>query len=248
MKTKKTSKARTAAMCAAMLVMAGTLYLGWTWLDGLVVRRVVLEGHRYAEEDAVLAVARVDTGVRLLDVESSIIADRAMRHPWIRTADVRRLPPGIVRIAVKERAPVALVLGGDGMPAAYLDNEGNCLPLVEGAVYDVPLVRGLRLPENPTQPINSQSVAELMTALADIDPMIDALISSFDVDADGEITLHTAPAGTQTSIDIRLGARGYAEKFQRLKAFWTQAVISRPEKTFDSIDLRFDSQIVTRES
>jgi cell division protein FtsQ len=243
-----TSKAGLAAVCAVAAAIAGMSYAGWTWLDGLVVRRVVLEGHRHADEAAVLAVARVDTGVRLLDVEAAIIADRTRRHPWVRRADVRRMPPDIVRIAVEERAPVALVLGADSRPAAYLDSEGYPLPLVDGAVYDVPLLRGVVLPKHPTQPVVSRSVSELLADLSGVDPLIDALISSFEVDPNGEITLHTAPAGTQASIEVRLGARGYSEKFRRLEAFWMQAVLSRPSRTFEAIDLRFDSQIVTRES
>lgn len=248
MATQKTSIVRIAATLAAALAVAGLSYSGWTWLDGLVVRQVVLDGHRHADEAAVLAVARVDTGMRLLDVEPAIIADRTMRHPWVRAADVWRLPPDIVHIDIEERVPVALVLGDDAMPAAYLDGEGYPMPLVEGAVYDVPLLRGVRLPDNRTQPVGSPSVTELMAALVTVSPVVDALISSFEVSAGGGITLHTAPAGTQTSIDVRLGARGYAEKFQRLQAFWTQAVLSRPDRTFNTIDLRFDSQIVTRES
>lgn len=242
-----TPKAWLAAFCAAAAI-AGMSYAGWMWLDGLVVRRVVLEGHRHADEAAVLAVARVDTGGRLLDVETAIIADRTRRHPWVYRADVRRMPPGIVRIAVEERAPVALVLGDDARPAAYLDREGYPLPLVEGAVYDVPLLRGVLLPKHPTQPVASSSVSDLLAALSGVDSVIDALISSFEVAENGEITLHTAPAGTQASIEVRLGERGYIEKFRRLKAFWMQAVLSRPNRTFEAIDLRFDSQIVTRES
>lgn len=245
---KKTSIVRLVAICAAVFVVAGLSYQGWTWLDGLVVRHVVVDGYRHADEAAILAVARVDSGVRLLDVEPAVIADRARRHPWLRGADVRRLPPGTVRIAVEERKPVALALAGDGRPEAYLDQEGYPMPLVPGAVYDVPLIRGLRLPENRTQPIDAEPVIELLAALAIVEPVLDALISAFEVDSGGEIILHTAPAGTQGSIEVRLGSRGYAEKFQRLNAFWAQAVLSRPEQTFDTIDLRFDGQIVTRES
>lgn len=244
----KTSKSRLAALCAIVAAVVGTSVASWRWLDGMVVRRVELEGLRHADEPGILAVARVDTGGRLLDVETEIIADRTRRHPWVQRARVRRLPPGIVHIAVEERTPVALALGGDARPAAYLDREGYPMPLTEGAVYDVPLLRGVRIPENPTQPVEEDSVSELLRVLSNLEPVVDALFSSFEVNANGEITLHTAPAGTQASIDIRLGTGGYAEKLQRLEAFWMQAVLSRPSRTFESIDLRFDSQIVTRES
>lgn len=248
MGTTKTSNKRVAALVGIVLGIGAVSILGWNWLDGLVVRQVTVSGNRHADGPAILDVARVDTGGRLLDVNPTVIADRAERHPWVRAAQVRRLPPGIVRIDVEERSPVVLALSRDGRPAAFLDCDGYAMPLAEGIVYDVPLLRGIRLPTNRTQPVESAPLRELLAALADLDPSVDALLSSFEVRPDGDVTLHTTPAGSQASIDVRLGKRGFGEKFERLSAFWTQAVLSRPDKTFETIDLRFDGHIVTHES
>lgn len=248
MAKKQTSLVRKVAVMAMILAVAALGYTGWTWLDGLTVQRVVVDGTRHADEAAVRAVARVDSGGRLLDVDHALIADRVRRHPWVRSAGVRRLPPGTVWISVEERLPIVLQLGHDGTPQGYLDREGYPLPFAERAVYDVPLLRGVAVPENPTRPVQTETVRELLAALGRLDPDIDALISSLEVHASGDVTLHTAPAGTQASVDIRLGRRGYAETFRRLHAFWRQAVLPRPQKTFESIDLRFDGQIVTKES
>lgn len=237
------------AAAAAMLLLVGsTAYLGWHWLSGLTVTAVRVDGAQHAASEEILAVARVDSGVRMLDVEPALIADRVERHPWVRKAGVHRIPPGIVSIDVTEREPVALALDGQGRPAAYLDAEGYAMPAVESAVYDVPLIGGLTLPENRTRPIDVPSVLQLLKALESIDESADVLISSFAVDASGDVTLYTEPAGGRHAIAVRLGREGFAEKFVNLTAFWQQAVLTRPEIAFDLIDLRFDSQIVTRES
>lgn len=248
MKKKKTSIIRHMAVAAISIAVMGLSYVGWSWMDDLVVHGVEVEGARHADEEAILAMARVDSGGRLLDVDPTVIADRTLRHPWVSGAHVRRRPPGTVRIEVVERTPVALALGPDGTPTGFLDAHGYVLPIVDGAVYDVPLLRGVTLPEHPSMPIDATSVRNLLASFEALDPRVDALLSTFEVSPEGEIMLHTAPAGTQGSVEVRLGTTDFEDKFKRLNAFWTKAVLTRPERMFDTIDLRFDSQIVTRES
>lgn len=237
-----------AGLTAAAAIIGALSFAGWTWVDGMVVRKVMVEGARYADEETILALTAVDTGMRVLDVDPLLVADRAVRHPWVQTGVVRRLPSGVVRIAVKERRPVALALTPDGQPAAWLDAEGHTMPFSEGAAWDVPLVWGAALPGNRTQPLREASLRELLAMLPESDPLPDALVSSFEVDRAGGITMYAAIPGGNDAIAVRLGSRGYAEKFRRLNAFWTQAVLPRPDKTFTTIDLRFDGQVVTKES
>lgn len=233
---------------AALIGLTGTGVLGWNWLDGLTCSEISVHGFRYADPDEILDVARVDTGVRLLDVDPDLIEDRVERHPWVDEARVRRLPPATVSINVRERVPVALATDERGRPAFYADASGRLMPAVPEAVFDVPLLQGVRLPENATQPIESTAVRDLLAALDGTDESTDALISSFSIDASGDVTLHTTPAADRGAITVRLGRHDFEEKLVRLGAFWEQAVISRPDLSFDLIDLRFDSQIVTRES
>ena len=241
--------ARMAGLMAVAAIVGPLSFAGWTWVDGMVVREVMVEGARYADEETILALAAVDTSMRVLDVDPLLVADRAVRHPWVQTGVVRRLPSGVVRIAVKERLPVALALTSDGQPAAWLDAEGHAMPLSDAAAWDVPLVWGAVLPENRTQPLREASLRELLATLPESDPLQDVLlVSSFEVDRAGGITMYAAISGGKEAIAVRLGSRGYAEKFKRLYAFWTQAVLPSPDKTFTTIDLRFDGQVVTKES
>lgn len=239
---------RMAGLTAVAAIVGVLSFAGWTWVDGIVVREIMVEGARYADEETILALTAVDTSMRVLDVDPLMIADRATRHPWVQTSMVKRFPSGVVRVAVRERLPVALALTPDGQPAAWLDAEGHTMPLSEDAAWDVPLIWGASLPENRTQPLREASLRELLAMLPESDPLPDALVSSFEVDRVGSITMYAAIPGGNDAIAVRLGSRGYAEKFRRLNAFWTQAVLTRPDKTFTTIDLRFDGRIVTKES
>ena len=237
------------ATWTAVVAIAGMLsFAGWTWVNGMVVREVVVEGARYADEETILALAAVDARMRVLDVDPLLIADRAVRHPWVQTGAVRRLPSGVVRIAVRERLPVALALTPDGRPTAWLDAEGYAMPLPDAVAWDVPLVWGAALPVNRTRPLDGASLRELLATLPQSGLPPNARVSSFEVGSAGSITMYVSVPGRREAIAVHLGNRGYAEKFRRLHAFWTQAVLPRPDKTFAAIDLRFDGQIVTKES
>jgi len=221
--------------------------LGWQWMAALRCERIEIHGLHHADSTALLELAQVDTGMVLLDIDPVLVADRVRRHPWVRKARATRFPTGTLMISVWERAPVVLVLNGRGEPAHYLDRAGFSMPPTKGAVYDVPLLRGLRERTHPVRPLQDERIRALLAALADADAETDALVSELEVQCSGEVVLHTTPVGARGSIPVRLGREDFAEKLARLRAFWYQAVLPQPGKTFTLIDLRFDSQIVTRE-
>jgi cell division protein FtsQ len=181
-----------------------------------------------------------------MHVDPVIAADRVRRHPWVGTADVRRLPTGTVLITVAERTPVALVLA-QGRPSHYLDRHGYAMPHVEGAAYDVPVLHGLRTPYHPVTPVLDSLALGVLSALAAVDPEANALVSDVELRGD-EAWVYTIPPGARGSIPVRLGRGDVAAKLQRLKAFWMQAVLPQPATRFHQIDLRFASQVITRET
>lgn len=231
-----------------LIVAAGIGGLGWYWTRHLTCKQIDLAGHRFAERGALLKLARVDTGMVLFDLEPRLLEDRLRRHPWVHTADVTRLPTGTLTIRIEERVPVALLLDGAGTPWRYLDRAGHAMPLVAGAVFDVPLLRGVTERLNALRPLQNQTMLALLDALATTDADTDALISEVELKPSGEAWLYTTAPGDHPAIPVRLGRAPYAEKLDRLVAFWQQALLTRPDRRFELIDLRFDSQVVTREN
>ncbi len=234
-----------------VLIVAATAtvgLLGWNWLNGLELRTIRVSGNGHAVSDDLIALAAVDTGAALFGIDPSMIADRVQRHPWVKSAAATRIPPGLLSINVVERTPVMLVIDSNGVPSAYVDGEGYSMPLTPQSSFDVPLLKGVKLPASPAQPIENQAVLELLRDVTTIDPDADVLISSFEIEPSGQLALRTEPINGQGSIYVRLGRRDYAARLSYLSAFWRQAVLTRPDRKYEWIDLRFDSQIVTRET
>lgn len=227
---------------AALALAGGGVYL-WT----RPVVRVEVRGTAHALPGELVRLADVRTGERLYGLDPERLADRVARHPWVRTADAVRLPNGVVRITVEERTPVALVYDGN-RPVAYLDAAGYAMPVLRVEPFDVPLVRGRILPANLTQPAPLVPVRDLAASLATLSPDANALVSDLSVDARGDVTLRTVAAPGGNPLRVRLGRGDYDAKFDALVRFWHRAVLTRPTRRFDVVDLRFAGQVVTREA
>lgn len=220
---------------------------GWWWQGQVLVQRVSFSGVNHAEEDVLREMIRVDSSLLFFDLSPMMIADRLRRHPWVEDANVQRYPNATLSIEVTERKPVMLHIDEDGRPDRYLDARGFQMPFLKEAVYDVPLVSGLTERMNTIRPIEHRALQKLLLEMKQIPPRVDALVSAFEIESTGEISLHTAPKPGRGSIEVLLGRDQFVEKLSRLYAFWHEAVLEKEDVSFASIDLRFDSQIITKE-
>lgn len=242
---KRQERRRRLARRAGLVVLVLALGAAWTWQRTLPLKAVAVVGATHASIEDVIALTQAEPdSVALFSLSPALLADRAQRHPWVRTATVRRLPTGTLRIAVQEREPAVVVLE-DGAPHHFLDAEGYAMPIeaVSPALYDVPVLSGA--PDyHPIQPVESAGLRSLLAALARAEPSTHALVSEIDWRT---ATLWTTPTNGHETVPVRIGRFGHADALRRLRAFWNQAVLPQPEVTFASVDVRFDGQVVTRE-
>lgn len=253
---RRTARGRSSARLAwrvllvvAVVGVAGAA--GYVWTRPLL--RVEVTGAQHAPRAEVVRLAGLRVGERLFGTDDALVEDRVARHPWVRRAEATRLPGGTLRIAVEERVPVALVLDAEGRPKAYLDAAAHAMPARTAPgrradAFDVPLVQGRVLPENLTQPAPLLAVRDLVASLATLSPDASALVSDFLVDARGDVTLRTVAAPGGGALRVRLGRGDYGPKFDALVRFWHRAVLPRPTRRYEVVDLRFAGQVVTREA
>jgi len=237
---------RRLGLAAALAVVVALGVLGWQWQATLDVAALRVAGTTHAPPDSLRALARVDTGAVLYDIEPALVEDRVRRHPWVQDASVMRLPTGTLRISVTERTPAALAMTADGAPAFYVDRSGFCMPLPDSADYDVPLLYGLADAYSPTRPVAHAAVRDLLEAMTASGAR--DLVAELAVQPDSSLQLYTRPTTAHDAIRVEMGRDAFPRKMRRLQAFWMQAVQPRPSTQFSVIDLRFDSQIVTKET
>lgn len=104
-------------------------------MDFFRVRRVEIEGIRYAAPDEIVSRLSVDTTASIWD-DASPLEARVAEHPQVRSVRIRRKLPGTLVVLVTENPPVALVNGARGL--VVTDAAGDSLP-VDPTAMDVDL-------------------------------------------------------------------------------------------------------------
>ncbi len=180
----------------AISVIAGAVF-GWptldaagTWSAGHPVRieRIAVQGNRLLSSRDVAAATGVAPGQMGADVAPDEVGRRLREHPWIRDAQVLRLPTGKLLISIDEREPAALLAPSDeagalgwrfidatGTPFAHRDAPGPSLLDTRTSAEWPRLRGGERLADGQAHPelaaalaltrhVRAEGLAELLAA------------------------------------------------------------------------------------
>jgi cell division protein FtsQ len=109
------------------------------------VREVALRHRGELEPESVRALAGIDVGSSIWDVDVDVVQTRLLTNGWIRTAMVRRELPDRVVLHVRENRPVAILAVADEAPGLYYLAENGRIfaPVASGDPRDMPFVTGL---------------------------------------------------------------------------------------------------------
>lgn len=127
-------------------VLAASALIGSPWwvpralsqLDYFHVRRIAIDGTRFARSRDLMPLLQVDTTQSIWQPLPPLVA-RISTHPLVANARVDRRLPGTLVITIEEREPAALVPSAGRMVTA--DGEGRVLPIDLAAhPLDLPLV------------------------------------------------------------------------------------------------------------
>jgi len=228
-----------------VIVLAGGI-AGWQWLMRVTVEKIDIRGLRVASEHEIRALAGVDTGMVLFRLEPGDIEGRVEEHAWVERSEISRLPTGTLVITVTERTPIVRTLDHRGRPSFYLDRYGYPLVASDSIVFDVAVLSGYPEGFHPGEPTRNPMVSSLLKSLDSTSETSDAILSEVLIQ-DGEVWIRMEPAGGHTATRVRLGRGHFQEKLAELVSFQRQEMLQSPDKIFDLIDLRFNSQIVSRE-
>ncbi len=112
-----------------VVVAIGVLaVLGSSWF---AVDQVTVTGNVYTEQQALDAVIDDLTGTPVLLVDIDAVEAQIEAIPWVEDARVRTSFPDAATIEIRERTPVAAMMGADGQ-ARVIDVDGRVLGLVDG--------------------------------------------------------------------------------------------------------------------
>jgi cell division protein FtsQ len=161
--------------------------------------------------------------------------------PWIESATVMRLLPNTLRVDVRERTPVAFVRIGSKI--ALMDANGVLLempPKSAGVKYSFPVIVGA----GDSEPLSVR--AARMKIFNSLMQSLDSEGAQHSRDV-SEVDL-SDPEDVKITVDDPQGAvlihLGSSDFLNRYKIYLANAPQWREHNKLDSVDLRFDGQIV----
>lgn len=172
----------------------------------------------------------------MADLPYAELHQAIVNHHGVASCDIIPTLGGTLQIEVRQQRPIARVWTPD--TCLYLDDQGRWMPLSRRYTAPVPVVHA----ENRE---DARSAMPLLRTM-DQDPFWNRFIDQISVD-DGNVHFHprlgdlTVDLGTGQELNSRL-----ADQLRQLKTFYRALLDSGDLRRYNTLDLRYDGQLVAR--
>jgi len=202
---------------------------------------LVVEGVHYASASQVRHVFSQDFGRSLYLVPLQARREQLLEIDWVQDASVSKIWPDTLRVAIREREPVAFVRlpsarAGDGTRLALIDVYGHILRPRVAARFTLPVIAGVR--ENETVQSRRARVMRALEMLKEIGPL-GAQVSEVDVSDPNNLVV--AEHVGNDVVNLMVGEENYAERLRNFLANYSEIKEKRPDAK--TLDLRVDGVI-----
>ncbi len=204
---------------------------------------IEIRGAQNVSRAQVLEVLGADIGRNLFFVPLSDRKKQLEEIAWVESASVLRLLPDRLRVEIKERTPVAFVQIGSRV--ALIDASGVVMdmPATKQTHYSFPVITGMQ----ESEPLSTRAARmKIYSALIrDLDSEgghYSQALSEVDL-SDPEDVKIIVP-DTEGAVLVHMGSSDFLRRYKTFLAHvseWRQQV---PGQKLDSVDLRYEGQIV----
>jgi cell division septal protein FtsQ len=224
------------------LVLGLAVLGGFYWNSTGTIKDVRYEGFNYLTKEQLQEQAKIPAGIHPDSVNLVGIMQKFEQVPYVKYARLNTEPGGTMVVNVTERTPVGMLVQGSNR--AYVDVDGILLPQVLGKTPDVPLLYGF-----PTRPFGDtlksgdfKATGAFLNALQQrkaSDATISEVVWS---SSEGVVALTN-----ENGVKLIFGKGEFAARLRNWEAFYGEIVRKKGIKNIESVDLRFEGQIVMRE-
>jgi len=228
-------------VAGALLILGVAVAAGFYWNSKMRVQEVYFEGNRFVSEEQLREV-QIPTGIHPDSLNTLRIIKEFEEVPYVSRAAINVEPGGNITIQITEQQPIA-ILSSSGQEV-YIDQKGIRLPMVLGRQVNVPLLYGFS-----SRPVGDTLSGEQGKATVAFlnelrgRPVSNATISEVAWTDNGIIALTN-----QNGVKLTFGRRNFATRLRNWEAFYGKVIKQKGIENMQSIDLRFQGQIVTREN
>lgn len=233
----------TSMVCAAVLIGIVGTYSGPALQQLLEIKTITVDGVYHLDKQQVLDLARVKPGVPLHHIVTTVIKEQVEAHPWVKAAEVTRVPFHELRISVSERKPAAIVRAES--QNFLCDEDGHVLNKL-GQLDDeaLPLVTGIELPGLMQ---GTESVRHAVVSGIELARVVgQSFEGRLQVLADNPSNLVALAQGVRFQFGDE-ALKDQWERFRRVKSTLKSRNFDRLGRSVSEVDLRYENRIIVRE-
>lgn len=229
--------------CAAVLVVIAATYSGPVLRQLLEIKTITVNGVYHLDKQQVLDLAKVKPGAPLHHIVTTVIREQVEAHPWVKAAEVTRVPFHELRISVSERKPAAIVRTES--QNFLCDEDGYVLGKL-GQLDDeaLPLVTGIEL-QGLMQ--GTESVRQAVVSGIELARVVgQSFEGRLHVLADNPSNLVALVQGVR----FQFGDEALKEqwdRFRRVKSTLKARNFDGQGRSVSEVDLRYENRIIVRE-
>lgn len=237
-------RAKTMSWFAGSILIAGLAVLAGFYMEqNTRVTGVEFSGNYFTAENDLLEQIGSPVGLMADSVDYADLIGSLQSLPYVERAEVNMGMRGRLSFTISEREPIALLVNESDR--IYVAEGGIKLPLIPEKTRDVPLVYGF--PVKPAADTLSGTAYQqtedfLLEAKKNRFGWITISEVAWD-DREGVVAL-----SSENGVKLIFGQNDFAEKILHWETFYSEIITRKGIEAFQSIDLRFRGQIVTRES
>jgi cell division septal protein FtsQ len=214
-----------------------------TWL---AVKDVTVAGNSQVPRSEVLDSMQLDPRATLLSITPRRLAMRLEAHPWIKRADVSRVPPNRLAVHIVERHAAAVLRAPS--TTLLLDEEGHVLSVLSEATEPgLPILVGL----NPKRLMSGEREL-IQTAQRGIE-LAGILTRTFDGRPEVDVANGNNVVAYVQGLRLQFGGSAFEEKWDLYRKLEPHVVGSLSNPNHDrtegrsDIDLRYPGKVIVRE-
>ena len=233
----------TSMVCAAVLIGIAATYAGPALQDLLEIKTITVDGVYHLDKQQVLDLAKVKLGAPLHHIVTTVIKEQVEAHPWVKAAEVTRVPFHELRISVIERKPAAIVRAES--QNFLCDEDGHVLNRL-GQLDDetLPLVTGIDLPGLRQ---GTESVRHAVVSGIELARVVGQSVEGrLQVLADNPSNLVALAQGVRFQFGDE-ALKEQWERFRRVKSTLKARNFDGLGRHVSEVDLRYENRIVVRE-
>lgn len=250
----RTKTARRKALARWIGVMTGMAFVAWFIVMGvkysgpalqmlLEIKTITVEGAHHIDKQKVLDLAKVKPGTALHHIVTRVMKEQLESHPWIKEAEVTRVPFHELRISLVERIPAAIIRTDS--QNFLTDAEGHVLARLGQTDDDaLPLVTGI---DSKGLLEGTESVRKVIASGIELAKLIGQTFEGrLQVNAENPSNLVALVQGVRFQFGEE-AVKEQWERFRRVKPPLRTLNFDGHGRRANEVDLRYGNRIVVRE-